>query len=259
MPVLAMRNAEYRVFEALGENCGVLVADPETNEIAFRFRRDWADYAGEEAEILEVIAADLLEKAQEMGVPAFLHWIDSDLSNTFRCGSPQKALAIDLERTAQTLFNRDVRSAAKPYQTHLPVLCFAAAGPLIDNPETEREEWVDVDGVRMSKDYFLVRICGHSMEPDIPDGSLCLFRKYYAGSRNGKIMLVHELTDEGGRGRFAIKRYESEKRQTSEGWEHERLRMHSDNPEYQEYELSEERRYETMGEFVRVVADPELR
>ncbi len=258
MPVLAMRNVEYRVFEALGENCGVLVADPEANEIAFRFRRDWAEYAGEEAEVLEAIAGDLTDKALEMGVRAFLAWIDADFSNAFRCGPPMKSLAIDLERTAQTLYARDVRSAAKPYQTHLPVRCFAAAGPMIDNPETDREEWVDVDGVRMSKDYFLVRIHGHSMEPEIPDGSLCLFRKYYAGSRGGKIMLVHEMTDEGGMGRFAIKRYESHKKQTSGGWEHERLRMHSDNPEYQEYELSAEKSYETVGEFVRVVADPEL-
>ena len=61
-------------------------------------------------------------------------------------------------------------------------MCFAAAGPMIDNPETGHEEWVDVDGVRMSKDYFLVRISAHSMEPDIPDGSLCLFRRYYAAA-----------------------------------------------------------------------------
>lgn len=259
MPVLAMRNAEYRVFEALGENCGVVVADPESNEIAFRFRRDWADYAGDEAEVLEAIAADLPEKAHEMGVRAFLAWIDSELSNTFRCGVPKRAMAIDLERTAQTLYSRDVHTASKPYQTHLPLLCFAAAGPMIDNPETDREEWVDVDGVRMSKDYFLVRICGHSMEPEIPDGSVCLFRKYYAGSRVGKIMLVHEMTDEGGKGRFTVKRYLSQKRETAEGWQHEQIRMHSENVEFNEWDLrGEEQRYKTIGEFVRVVADPEL-
>jgi len=258
MRVLAMRSVEYRVFAALGENCGVLVSDLASGECAFRFRRDWADYAGEEAEVLELMAADLPEKAREMGAPAFLNWIDSTFSNTLRCSEPRRARAIDLDRTAQTLFNREVHPAEKRFQTHLPVLCFAAAGPMIDNPESEREEWVDVDAARLNQDQFLVRVSGHSMEPDIPDGSLCLFRKYYAGSRNGKIMLVHEFTDEGGRGRFAIKRYESQKRQTAEGWEHERLRMHSDNPEYQEYDLSAENRYETVGEFVRVVADPEL-
>jgi hypothetical protein len=142
-----MRNAEYRVFEALGENCGVLVADPETNEIAFRFRRDWASYAGEEAEVLEAIAADLPDKASEMGVRAFLGWIENHAVYTFRCSTARKTMAIDLERTAQTLYTREVHSPAKPYQTHLPVMCFAAAGPMIDNPESGREEWVDVDGV----------------------------------------------------------------------------------------------------------------
>jgi len=93
-----MRNAEFRVFQALGENCGVLVADPETNEFALRFRRDWSDFAGDEAEVLELIAADFPEKFQEMGVPAFLAWIDEHLSNTIRCGDPLNVMAIDLER-----------------------------------------------------------------------------------------------------------------------------------------------------------------
>jgi len=258
MPALITRIAEYRVFEALGEPCGVVVADPDTNQAAFRFRRDWAEFAGEEdAEVLQAIAQDLPEKARELGVRAFLEWVDSELSNTFRCGDPQRTLAIDLERTAQTVFTRAVRSTAKPYLTHLPVRCVAAAGPLLDNPETEREEWVDVD-LRMSRDHFLARIRGHSMEPEIPDGSVCLFRRYAGGSRVGKIMLVREITDEGGMGRFTVKRYLSRKRETASGWEHEQIRMHSENAEFGEWDLDEARRYETVGEFVRVIADPEL-
>jgi len=257
MPTLVTRLAEYRVFEALGEPCGVMVADPRTNEAAFRFRRDWQDFAGDEAEVLEAIAADLPEKARELGVRAFLQWVDADLSNTFRCGEPRTTLALDLERTAQTLFARAVHSTAKPYQTHLPVRCVAAAGPLLDNPETEREEWVDVD-LRLSREHFLARIRGHSMEPEIPDGSVCLFRRYSGGSRVGKIILVHEITDEGGMGRFTVKRYLSRKRETEAGWEHEQIRMHSENPDFGEWDLTREGRYETIGEFVRVIADPEL-
>jgi hypothetical protein len=232
MPTLITRLAEYRVFEARGEACGVVVADADANEAAFRFRRDWEDFAGEEAEILEAIAEDLPDKAQELGVRAFLAWVDADLSNTLRCGEPQRTLALDLERTAQTLFARSVRSTAKPYQTHLPVRCVAAAGPLLDNPETEREEWVDVAGVRLSREHFLARIRGHSMEPEIPD--------------------------EGGMGRFTVKRYLSRKRETAEGWEHEQIRMHSENADFGEWDLAEDRRYETIGELVRVIADPEL-
>jgi len=258
MPTLVTRIAEYRVFEAMGEPCGVVVADAGTNEAAFRFRRDWGEFAGEEdAEVLEAIARDLPEKARELGVREFLEWVDSDLSNTFGCREARQTLAIDLERTAQTLFARVVQSTPKPYVTHLPVRCVAAAGPLLDNPATDREEWVDVD-LRMSRDHFLARIRGHSMEPEIPDGSVCLFRRYAGGSRVGKIMLVREITDEGGIGRFTVKRYLSRKRETAEGWQHERIRMHSENAEFGEWDLDEARRYETVGEFVRVIADPEL-
>jgi SOS-response transcriptional repressor LexA len=258
MPAITTILAECRVFEALGEPCGIVVADPESNQAAFRFRRDWDAFDPDEAEILEAICADLPDKAREMGVSAFLNWIDNDLSNTFRCGDPSRTLAVELERTAQTIFSRTVRTTERRYQTHLPVRCAAAAGPLLDNPESDHEEWVDVDGVRMSESHFLVRVVGHSMEPEIPDGSLCLFRRYAAGSRTGKIMLIHELPEEGGMGRFSIKRYESRKRETREGWEHERISMHSENPEFAEWDLSDERRYQTTAEFVRVVADPEL-
>jgi SOS-response transcriptional repressor LexA len=268
MPTLITpRRAEIRIFDALGEPCGVMVADPESNEAAFRFRRDWAALAGErggageapeDAEVLAAIAADLPEKAREMGVRAFLAWVDSTLSNTFRCAAARQSLAADLERAAQRLYSESVRAEVRPYETHLPVLCMAAAGPLLANAARDEEdaEWVDVEGVRMGKEYFLVRVAGHSMEPEIPDGSLCLFRRYAGGSRGGKIMLVHEITDEPGMGRFTIKRYLSAKRASNDGsWEHERIRMHSDNAGFSEWDLDESRRYETAGEFVRVVAD----
>jgi hypothetical protein len=74
----------------------------------------------------------------------------------------------------------------------------------------------------------------------------------------GKIMLVHELTDEGSLGRFTVKRYQSSKRETDEGWEHSQIRMHSENSDFQEWDLDAERHYETVAEFVRVVADPLL-
>jgi hypothetical protein len=50
----------------------------------------------------------------------------------------------------------------------------------------------------------------------------------------------------------------SRKRETAEGWEHEQIRMHSENADFGEWDLAEDRRYETIGELVRVIADPEL-
>ncbi len=37
---------------------------------------------------------------------------------------------------------------------------------------------------------FVAEIAGHSMQPTIPDGSLCVFRYGVAGSREGRLVLV---------------------------------------------------------------------
>ena len=41
---------------------------------------------------------------------------------------------------------------------------------------------------------FVARIAGRSMEPRIPDGSLCVFRAGVTGSREGRLVLVEYLT-----------------------------------------------------------------
>jgi SOS-response transcriptional repressor LexA len=259
---LATRTAEYRVFEALGENCGVVVHDPESGELAFRFRRDWEDFAGEEADILAAIAEDLPEKAAEMGAAGFFRWIDADLSNTFRVHSPQTTLCgRDLGATAQALYRSHVRSIEKPYRTHLPLLSMrAAAGYFGEDMEGDQTlGWIDVPPSvpRLTRDHFLIRITGRSMEPDIPAGSLCLFRRYYGGSRTGKILLVERTATSEGGGEVTIKRYESRKRATGEdSWEHEQIIMDPENPEFSRWDLSSEgENYRTIAEFVQVIEE----
>ena len=44
--------------------------------------------------------------------------------------------------------------------------------------------------VRLTRDYFVARIEGRSMEPTIPDSSYCLFRADRDGTRQGKLVLV---------------------------------------------------------------------
>jgi len=59
----------------------------------------------------------------------------------------------------------------------------AAAGGFGSDMANQAEAWVDVDSPGrkgLSDDLFLARIEGRSMEPDIPDGSVCLFRLYQA-------------------------------------------------------------------------------
>ncbi|MBI4889806.1 MAG: S24 family peptidase [Acidobacteria bacterium] len=258
---LQTRTAEYRVFQALGENCGLVLTDPSTGECVFRFRQDFETFAGEEAPVLLALSQELPERQKEMGTTAFLAWIDDNLSNALSVEPPTTTLALDLERTAQALYRRMVNSTVRRYQTHLPFYSSLdiAAGGLGQDRANTAQEWVEahVPGRRgLSEDLFLVRIHGRSMMPDIPDGSLCVFRSYYGGSRKGGIFIVQRMAtmDEGGE--YTLKRYSSQKEQTAEGWRHKSITMHPHNAEFSDWELREEDQYVTIAEFICVLEDP---
>ena len=244
---------EYRLFHALGEPCGVLLIDPASGQAAFRFRRDWETIDQEEAEVLRAVAEDLPAKLDEMGREKFLAWVDNTFSNAFTVSPPQTALLGSFERTLQALYRRLVTTKVQPFVTHLPLYSLpACAGGFGPDMESEAEEWIETEipGRRgLSKDLFLLRIQGRSMEPDIPDGSLCVFRKYYGGSRKGKIVLVQRVAASEGGGEVTIKRYDSS---WDEG-EQSQIRMRPDNPEYSNWDLRPGERYITLGEFVSVL------
>lgn len=257
--------AQLRVFEALGENCGVFLYNPETGESALRLRRDWEEFAGDEADVLGEIAADLPGKLAEMGAIRFLEWADNTLSNTFRVSEPRTTLAGEIERTAQALYRKFVHSTVRRYETHLPVYSIrAAAGGFGRDMAAHAEGWIEVDvpGRRdLSEDLFLIRIEGRSMEPDIPDGSLCVFRAYYGGSRKGGIFLVQRISTLDDGGEVTIKRYDSSKEYRRDGtWVHTRIKMRPDNSdEFQEWDLKrEEDSFITIAQFVCVIEGPEL-
>ncbi|HEY3439819.1 MAG TPA: S24 family peptidase [Paludibaculum sp.] len=263
---LTTRTAEYRVFEALGENCGIVLTDPETGECAFRFRRDWEDFAGDEAEVLRAIADDLPRKQREMGTAAFLLWLDETLSNTIRIVPPCPTICGELDRTANTLYRRMVHSTVRRYETHLPLIPIdlAAGGRGTEKATgatraTNAKEWIEAEipGRRgLTEDFFIVRIHGHSMEPHIPDGSLCVFRSYCGGSRKNGIFIVQRIATMDDGGEYTIKRYDSSKKTDGDSWSHQQIRMKPGNPEFQEWNLREEDQNVTIAEFVCVLEDP---
>ena len=98
---------------------------------------------------------------------------------------------------------------------------------------------------------FAAHIAGHSMEPRIPDGSLCLFRANLVGSREGKLVLAEDRRKHA----FAIKQYHSEKIQNDSGdWRHDSIRLISLNPEYPSWDLEpEEEKFRILAEFIAVL------
>lgn len=252
---------EYRVFEALGESCGLVVTDPESGECAFRFRQDFQDYAGEEADVLRRISVELPERHAEMGTAAFLKWIDETLSNSFRVGSPRTAMAIDLERTAQALYRHHVKTQVRRFETHLPYYSSIdlAAGSLGQDRTTQEADWIDasVHGRKaLHEDMFAVRVHGRSMEPEIPDGSICVFRFYYGGPRSGGIYIVQRMASLSDGGEFTLKRYDSGWTETEEGRRHDRITMQPKNPDFDQWEIKPSEQYVTVAQFLAILEDP---
>ena len=114
-----------------------------------------------------------------------------------------------------------------------------AAGEFGAFQKVEDISWiVPPDGRRASKNLFACKVVGESMNKIIPDGSICLFRRYSGGSRNGNIVIVEhtDLQDAEYGSCYTIKEYESQKSQSGDQWEHASIRLipRSTDPSYLE-------------------------
>ncbi len=235
---------------------GVLLEDPTEDRLYPRLRRDWDQIAPDEADVLAALEHDLGFKAAEMGAARLLRYLEDNLSNLLRVSEPREVAVQDFDRALSRLYREHVRSTVLPFITHLPRYSLAvAAGKFLENQEVTEEGWEEAPpGLTAGPGMFASRIAGRSMEPLIPDGSLCVFRGGVAGSRQGRLVLVEAL-GRGANDRYTIKRYRSEKSQLPDGsWVHQRIRLEPMNPEFEAWDLEpEEDRYRILAEFVQVL------
>ena len=151
-------------------------------------------------------------------------------------------------------------SAIRPFVTHVPVYALRAAatkfGESMDaNPESgEDGEWVRAPRrTRLEPGMFAAQVVGRSMEPLIPDGSLCLFRRGVTGSRQGRRLLIEQFSETDFAARYTVKKYSSVKRQSESGeWEHERIRLEPLNREFPSFDLAPDQ-FRVIAEFVEVL------
>jgi SOS-response transcriptional repressor LexA len=261
MSVLTTQNAWYMILslELPGTgriNAGVLLEDPSTDRLWVRLRRDWEEFMPEEAEVLAAMEYDLLAKAHEMGATQLLGYLEDTLSNTLLVTDRRDVVVGDFERALGRLYRENVQSTVRPFVTHLPRYSLAvAAGKFLENQEVTEEGWEEMPSdLRLTPELFVARIVGQSMEPRIPDGSLCVFRQGVAGSRQGRLVLVEQLGG-GANDRYTVKRYASEKAQREDGtWSHEKITLEPLNPEFEAWMLDpDEERFRIVAEFVRVL------
>lgn len=237
-------------------NAGILLEDPARDRLYIRVRRDWGDLTQDEAEVLSGLESDLAAKSGEMGAEKLFENLEGTLSNAVRISDRREVMVEDFDRALGRLYREHVRTNVREFATHLPRYSLAvAAGRFLENQEVTAEGWEEAPpDLRLTQEMFVAKIAGRSMEPAIPDGSLCVFRHGVAGSRQGRLVLVERLG--GGTGdRYTVKKYRSEKKQAPDGtWVHERITLESLNPEFESWDLDpEEERFRIIAEFVRVL------
>jgi len=271
MPVISLetRQAEYVVLRLAlpgraEANLAVLLLDPEADRLESRFRDDLEALAGpEDADVLAALPADFAAQAREAGGSRFLERLEDTLSNVLRLSERRRVAVRDMHAALDRLYRDQVlgipREPAKvvPFVTHLPVYSLrAAAGRFGEDMEVEAEDWAAApEGLRLAPDMYVAHVRGHSMEPEIPDGSRVVFRYAPAGSRQGKRVLVWQRAASQAGGEFTIKVYESRKQATPEGWRHDRILLKPLNPAYDVLELvADEDKYRILGEYVCTLA-----
>jgi len=247
-------------------NIGVLLLDPATDRLYKKLRSDWISLAGpEDAEVLSALDADFDTKIAEMGGEAFLKRLEEDLSHVLRITKRSDVSVPDFEKAVARLYEEHVqRTEIIPFVTHVPLYSLrAAAGKFGEDMEVEAEGWaVTPPRLKLHRNMFAARVVGRSMEPLIPDGSLCLFQAGVVGSRQGKRLLIQRIGATDTSAEFTVKVYTSKKvAAEDEQWQHISIRLQPLNPEFEAMEFGpddEHKQFRVIAEFVRVLEEPSL-
>ncbi len=261
------RRAEYSLLELAipGRQpvpIGVLLLDPKSDEAAFKLVPDITEFIdGEDnpervdAEFLEALEEDFRARMGELGGKAFRSNLEDSLSHVIRISGREAVSASNFDRTLQRLYHEHVDTRVRRFATHLPMYSIqAAATKWGADQEAEITDWVLApEGLKLSEGMFVARVVGRSMEPLIPDGSLCIFRAPVVGSRQGKRLLIEILGATDQSARYTVKRYTSQKSYSEEGeWQHESIRLEPLNREFEAFTLAPDQ-LRVIGEFVQVL------
>jgi len=153
-----------------------------------------------------------------------------------------------------------VEDENRRYVDTLPLYSLkAAAGKFGEGQDVEEEGWLYVgEGMKLHEGMFVAQVVGKSMEPTIPDGSYCIFRRYEGGTRDGKVVLAQyrDIADPETGGSYTVKRYRSTKVEDGEGsWAHQSIRLEPDNPAFEAIEIPETKveDFKVIAEYIGIV------
>jgi SOS-response transcriptional repressor LexA len=150
----------------------------------------------------------------------------------------------------------------REYRDALPFYTIkAACGKFGEGQEVSPDGWVEVPPKPgMSEGWFVAQAIGKSMEPQIPDGSLCIFRPVSAGTKDGKIILIqhHDIDDPESGGKYTLKRYTRIVDIDNKGNERKKILLQPINNDYkpmvfENVDEDSESQFRVVGEFAGVL------
>jgi superfamily II DNA or RNA helicase/HKD family nuclease/SOS-response transcriptional repressor LexA len=172
--------------------------------------------------------------------------------------------AVNREKLPQNNIKPELQLLEKEEKTSqftVPLYDFyAAAGTFSEMQDGKEYNLKSVPERFATEDYFACRVIGESMNKIISNNSICLFKKYFAGSRSGKILLIEnkDSYDPDFNSAFTVKTYSSEKTVSEEGWQHNSiiLKPNSFDKGFKNIIIDEENSNEMriIGEFITVLS-----
>ena len=236
---------------------GILLVDEESGDLTLRLRKaeSFDDLEEQEIDILDLLADDLRQRARETDSKKLLDSLEDSLSNFLRISD---RTAIVYAGTAQAatdrLFDQHVDAGIRPFVSHIPLYSLkAAATKFGTGGETEQEGWVRApERLRLTPGMFAAYVVGRSMEPRIPDGSLCLFRAPVTGTRQGKLLLIEQLKERDFSLQYTIKRYARHSARDESADREAPIRLEPLNPEFPAFDLESDE-FRVIAEFVQVL------
>lgn len=235
---------------------GILLAGEDTGDWAQRLRGlgCFEELDEGEFDILTALGGDLERKAREMGGVRLLESLEDSVSGFFRISDRTAITYGDAAATVDRLFDEHVDAEVRPFVTHLPLYSMrAAATKFGEGMDAGEESWIRApENLRLTTGMFVARVVGRSMEPMIPDGSLCVFRAGVSGSRKGRYLLIEKFDETDFASRYTVKRYarqgaliESTERECS-------IRLEPLNREFDAFDLTSDK-FRVVAEFVQIL------
>jgi phage repressor protein C with HTH and peptisase S24 domain len=269
-PLAANKPAKYSVLQLAlpseaPRNIGIFLLDTATGRLYKKLRRDWSAIADPESvEILQHLDEDFEVKIDEMGGDVFLRSLENSLSNFLLIDERQDVSVVsDFETALNRLFEEHVqRTEIIEFVTHVPLYSLrAAATKFGEDMEVEVEDWVRApERLKLDRNMFACHVVGQSMEPVIPDGSLCLFRGSVVGSRQNKRLLIQRMGVTDSSAEFTVKKYTSKKKEHPDEDQLRNLSILLSplNPEFEAMEFGpedEHRQFRVVAEFLQVLEE----